>query len=159
MCVFVCVWLRLSLRRSNQITIVLARDASNKFLIILSRFCWKFGIRIVRPSAPSIIIISVPVDLSIGGSLGMVANMNVEKFIEDIYERPVIWNRSYSGNKPYLDETWTEMAQLHQLGSKFLSLSQSFRVYCTVKRFLFHLSTTKHTKHSLPECTQSGRHM
>lgn len=50
----------------------------------------------------------------------MVANMNVEKFIEDIYERPVIWNRSYSGNKPYLDETWTEMAQLHQLGSKCL---------------------------------------
>lgn len=69
---------------------------------------------------PLIIIISVPVDLSIGGTLGMVANMNVEKFIEDIYERPVIWNRSYSGNKPYLDETWTEMAQLHQLGSKFL---------------------------------------
>lgn len=50
----------------------------------------------------------------------MVANMNVEKFIDDIYERPVIWNRSYSGNKPYLDETWTEMGQLHKLASKYI---------------------------------------
>lgn len=47
------------------------------------------------------------------------SNINVEKFIDDIYERPNIWNRSYAGNKQYLDETWNELSQIHQIGSMY----------------------------------------
>lgn len=62
------------------------------------------------------------------------ANINVEKFIEDIYERPNIWNRSYAGNKQYLDETWNELSQIHQLGSKYTTT-------CSIHKKHFHTHT------------------
>lgn len=50
-------------------------------------------------------------------SLG--AGLDVEKFIEDVHERPAIWDRNYHSNKTFLEATWEDLASVHNLSSKY----------------------------------------
>lgn len=45
-------------------------------------------------------------------------DLNTEKFIEDVFERPGIWNRNYQGNKSLIDETWDELSGIHNISGK-----------------------------------------
>jgi hypothetical protein len=53
-------------------------------------------------------------------SLAAFANLDVDKLIADIAERPAIWDRNFNGrqNKGYLEEVWQELAEAHNAPSK-----------------------------------------
>lgn len=48
----------------------------------------------------------------------MSTNVDTEKFIEDIYERPIIWNRNCSSNKALTEKTWIDLSKKYQASSK-----------------------------------------
>lgn len=50
-------------------------------------------------------------------SLG--ANLDIEKFIQDIQDRPSIWDRNYHCNKTFLEATWEDLMTEHNLPSKY----------------------------------------
>ena len=45
-------------------------------------------------------------------------SINVERFINDVFQRPAIWHRNYHCNKSFLEDTWDELAELHGIQSK-----------------------------------------
>jgi hypothetical protein len=53
-----------------------------------------------------------------GESKNMTHLVNVEKFIADVFSRPAIWHRSYHLNKAFMEDTWDELAEIHDLPSK-----------------------------------------
>lgn len=66
--------------------------------------------------------------------------LNIDSFITDISQRPVIWNRNYHCNKSFMEQTWDELSQRHNLPSKtFTIIIVSFNSVVTViyKIFLF----------------------
>lgn len=53
-------------------------------------------------------------------SLAAFANLDVDKLISDISSRPAIWDKNFNGrqNKGLLEETWEELASIHNCPSK-----------------------------------------
>jgi hypothetical protein len=51
-----------------------------------------------------------------GESKNMTHLVNVEKFIADVFSRPAIWHHL---NKAFMEDTWDELAEIHDLPSKF----------------------------------------
>ena len=49
------------------------------------------------------------------------ATLDVEKLIADIALRPAIWDKNFNGrqNKSFLEDTWDELAEIHNAPSMF----------------------------------------
>lgn len=47
----------------------------------------------------------------------LAANLDIERFIQDIQDRPCIWDRNYHCNKGFMEQTWTDLSKLHKLPS------------------------------------------
>lgn len=61
------------------------------------------------------------------------SRIDTPRLIEDISNRPAIWNRNFQCSRPLLDETWKELSRLHgctmlQLKQKWKHLRDAFRV-------------------------------
>lgn len=54
-------------------------------------------------------------------SSSAMATLDVEKLIADIAIRPAIWDRSFNSrqNKSFLEDTWDELAEIHNAPSMF----------------------------------------
>lgn len=54
-------------------------------------------------------------------SLAAFANLDVDKLIQEISEKPAIWDKNFNGrqNKGYLEELWDELALSHNAPSKY----------------------------------------
>ena len=61
-------------------------------------------------------------------SSSTMATLDVEKLIADIAIRPAIWDRSFNSrqNKSFLEDTWDELAEIHNAPSMFKIIN----VYC-----------------------------
>ncbi|CAO1323080.1 unnamed protein product [Diamesa hyperborea] len=63
------------------------------------------------------------------------ATLDVEKLIADIALRPAIWDKNFNGrqNKSFLEDTWDELAEIHNapkkiLKAKWKGLRDNFRI-------------------------------
>lgn len=59
--------------------------------------------------------------------------IDTPRLIEDISNRPAIWNRNFQCSRPLLDDTWNELSRLHkctvqQLKQKWKNLRDNFRI-------------------------------
>lgn len=54
------------------------------------------------------------------------ANLDIEKFIQDVQDRPSIWDRNYHSNKTFLEATWEDLSTEHNLPSKYFSFSFAY---------------------------------
>jgi hypothetical protein len=52
----------------------------------------------------------------------LAANLDIERFIQDIQDRPCIWDRNYHCNKGFMEQTWTDLSKLHELPSTMTHL-------------------------------------
>ncbi|KAG4066244.1 hypothetical protein HA402_000468 [Bradysia odoriphaga] len=63
----------------------------------------------------------------------LAANLDIERFIQDIQDRPCIWDRNYHCNKGFMEQTWTDLSKMHKLPmvtlkAKWKGLRDNFRV-------------------------------
>lgn len=48
------------------------------------------------------------------------SKINTERFIKDVYNRPIIWNRHCASNKGLTEKSWVELSMKHQQPSKLI---------------------------------------
>lgn len=63
----------------------------------------------------------------------ILAQIDTAQLIEDIRNRPAIWNRDFQCGKTLLDDTWNDLSKFHgctvlQLKQKWKGLRDAFRI-------------------------------
>lgn len=48
----------------------------------------------------------------------MSTGINTEKFIEDVFDKPIVWDRNCPSNKSQVETTWIELAKKYATPSK-----------------------------------------
>lgn len=46
------------------------------------------------------------------------SGVDTENFIEDIYDKPIIWNRNCISNKALTEKTWIELSKKYRTSSE-----------------------------------------